>query len=218
MISSKYIYKNSIRKNRINLETVDESFQNLLNNFKYKEIPQELLSLSKEETKLMITKKSIIPDLVIYNEVFNKNDCFYYDKGYEENIYPRKVFKISKQKTKKPIKKNYTNDENEWDINYHDLFVGIKTDFKPNFHRSSNQSYINNGLNELIETSSNDNDLSSTNYETNSEVYSIIHKGLSIKTKTIKEETIKTQKMHLEEKEFILFDHNIFEDIIHKIK
>ena len=55
--------------------------------------------------KYVISDKSTIPDLVIYNKTFNKYDCFYQYEGGEFCKFPRKKFKISTKAHRSSTKK-----------------------------------------------------------------------------------------------------------------
>jgi len=114
----------------------DQIIQNFLNKYKhYEEIP-ELKTNTGKDYDAIISHKSTIPDLVIYNKVFNKNDCFVEANKKENNYFPRQCFYIKfdekeKQQSKgenhleqrkkyEDVKKNeeeddedYNSDENE---------------------------------------------------------------------------------------------------------
>ena len=113
----------------------DQNIQYFLNKYKhYEEIP-ELKTNTGKDYDAIISHRSTIPDLVIYNKVFNKNDCFVEANKKENNYFPRQCFYIKfdekeKQQSKgenhleqrkkyEDVKKNeeddedYNSDENE---------------------------------------------------------------------------------------------------------
>ena len=114
----------------------DQNIQYFLNKYKhYEEIPELKINTGKDYDAI-ISHRSTIPDLVIYNKVFNKNDCFVEANKKENNYFPRQCFYIKfdekeKQQSKgenhleqrkkyEDVKKNeeeddedYNSDENE---------------------------------------------------------------------------------------------------------
>ena len=54
----------------------DQNIQNFLNNYKYYEEWPILKENTGKNVDLIISHKSTIPDLVIWNKKFNKNECF----------------------------------------------------------------------------------------------------------------------------------------------
>ena len=80
----------------------DENIQNIfLNNYKYYDENPEFKKITGKNYDLIISHKSTIPDLVIYNKVFNKNECFLEANANENNYFPRKPFYIKfKEKEK----------------------------------------------------------------------------------------------------------------------
>ena len=107
-------------------EELDKFIVLAFNNYCYVEKPwDELKKATGNDYDNIISKKSVIPDLVIYNKTFNKNECFFpfIDKY---NPFPRQPFYIRKKKCKnnslqkgKEIKNNLieknTNVLNEFD-------------------------------------------------------------------------------------------------------
>lgn len=72
----------------------DQNIQNFLNNYKYYEEWPILKENTGKNVDLIISHKSTIPDLVIYNKVFNKNLCFVDANQNEKNYFPRMNFFI----------------------------------------------------------------------------------------------------------------------------
>ena len=60
------------------LKKFDEFIQESLNKYFYVEAWDKLYSITKKDSYDIINDNSTIPDLVIYNKSFNKNDCFLY--------------------------------------------------------------------------------------------------------------------------------------------
>ena len=59
------------------LNKLDEFIQSSLDKFKLVDPMRELYNATKNDANSIISHKSTIPDLVIWNKKFNKNDCFY---------------------------------------------------------------------------------------------------------------------------------------------
>ena len=94
----------------------DENIQNLfLNNYKYYDENPQFKKITGKNYDLIISHKSTIPDLVIYNRVFNKNECFLEANRNENNYYPRKPFyiKFNEKEKYEYINKNENDKENQ---------------------------------------------------------------------------------------------------------
>ena len=79
----------------------DQNIQNFLNKYKhYEEYPELKINTGKDYDSI-ISHKSTIPDLVIYNKVFNKNDCFIEANKKENNYFPRQCFFIKFEEKEK---------------------------------------------------------------------------------------------------------------------
>ena len=67
----------TLAKNTPLQKKLDEYIQNFcLNNYKYYEEKEEFSLNTGNDADLVISHKPTIPDLVILNKVFNKNECF----------------------------------------------------------------------------------------------------------------------------------------------
>ena len=100
--------ENNINKNKItekHLKNLDDFIQKCLDNFKFVEPKQELYDATGADKNIIISHKSTIPDLVIWNKTFNKNNCFFEANNNKETKFPRYLFYI-KIKKKKKTKKN----------------------------------------------------------------------------------------------------------------
>ena len=91
----------------------DRNIQYFLNRYKhYDENPEYAKNIGENEN-LIISHKSTIPDLVIYNKVFNKNECFYEANKKENNYFPRQQYYIRFVKDEKLISKGLKDSKNE---------------------------------------------------------------------------------------------------------
>ena len=91
----------------------DKNIQNFLNKYKHYEENPEYLKNTGEHVNLIISHKSTIPDLVIYNQVFNKNECFFEANKNEKNYFPRHSYYIKFEGDEKLISKGVKNSKNE---------------------------------------------------------------------------------------------------------
>lgn len=91
----------------------DKNIQNFLNKYKYYEERPEFEKNTGDDFDLIISHKSTIPDLVIYNKVFNKNDCFIEANEKENNYFPRQCFYIKFEKNEKSQSKGENNPKTE---------------------------------------------------------------------------------------------------------
>ena len=84
-----------------NLKKLDNFIQESLNKYIQVKAWDELYKNTGKDHKEIISNKSTIPDLVIYNKGFNKLDCFYYPNKKRENIkFPRILFLLRPKKVK----------------------------------------------------------------------------------------------------------------------
>ena len=95
----------------------DKNIQNFLNKYKHYDENPEYLKNTKEHVNLIISHKSTIPDLVIYNQVFNKNLCFIEANKNENNYFPRQCYYIKFEGDEKLISKGVKNSKNEVILN-----------------------------------------------------------------------------------------------------
>jgi hypothetical protein len=72
-----------------NHKQLDDFIQNSLDYYGFVDPWQELYDATGIYSKFIISNKSAIPDLVIYNKKFNKNECFYEAGTEEVNNFPR---------------------------------------------------------------------------------------------------------------------------------
>ena len=93
-------YNNSLHKN------LDKFIQNCLNKFQFVEPKKELYDICGEDNNSIISHKSTIPDLVIWNKSFNKNECFEGCDTSEISPFPRYKFFLRFNQTKDKKKKS----------------------------------------------------------------------------------------------------------------
>ena len=128
-----------INKNKItekHLNNLDEFIQKCLDNFKFIEPKQELYDATGADKNIIISHKSTIPDLVIWNKTFNKNNCFIGADINKESKFPRYLFYIKIKKNKKSKKNNIENKNSINNIN------NINNDFNMTFFEKNNNQNI----------------------------------------------------------------------------
>ena len=87
--------------NKIDLKKFDTFIQDSLNKYFYVDPWDELYTNTGDNSYSIISNKSIIPDLVIYNKVFNKSDCFFNSAKNNKYIkFPREQFILKPKKLK----------------------------------------------------------------------------------------------------------------------
>lgn len=70
-------------------QNLDDFIQDSLNKYQFCEVPEILTQSSGKFSRIIISNKSAIPDLVIFNKKFNKADCFLNAKAETYIPYPR---------------------------------------------------------------------------------------------------------------------------------
>ena len=113
-------------KNKIqteHLQNLDYFIQNCLNKFRFVDPLQSFYDCTGKDKDLIISHKSTIPDLVIWNKTFNKNECFEDANLNKESPFPRYRFylrlnkdkdkKFNKDKEKKSKKNNKKKNKNK---------------------------------------------------------------------------------------------------------
>lgn len=70
-------------------KALDDFIQNSLEKYKFVDPTEEMYLTTGVYSKYIISNKSAIPDLVIWNKKFNKNDCFYDTTSKEYSGFPR---------------------------------------------------------------------------------------------------------------------------------
>ena len=105
---------NSQNKNKIqdrDLKNLDDFIQACLNKFKFVDPLQSFYDRTGDDKDLIISHKSTIPDLVIWNKTFNKNECFEDADTKKQNNFPRFTFFLKLNKDKDTKKNNNKNKE-----------------------------------------------------------------------------------------------------------
>lgn len=75
-----------------NHKALDEFIQNSLDKYYFVDPMEEMYEATGVYSKFIVSNKSAIPDLVIWNKKFNKNECFYDATTKEYNAFPRYKF------------------------------------------------------------------------------------------------------------------------------
>ena len=73
-------------------KSLDEFIQSCLNKYKFVGPKQEFYDVTGKNKDFIISHKSTIPDLVIWNKTFNKNECFEEGDVSKQNPFPRYKF------------------------------------------------------------------------------------------------------------------------------
>ena len=153
-------FKNKITSKH--LAHLDNFIQQCLDKFKFIDPKQEFYDATGDEKDLIISHKSTIPDLVIWNKKFNKNDCFEESNSKKMNPFPRFQFYL-RIKSNKPDKDKKKEKKNEKEKNSQNNKAKKekekknkkKQDKKNNNHNASNNN--NNNMNSNINSNSNNN-------------------------------------------------------------
>ena len=95
-----------------NFKYFDNFIQNCLDKFKFVNPRKEFYDVTGKDANLIISHKSTIPDLVIWNKTFNKNLCFQDGDIEKENPFPRYQFYLRIKGNKKDKKKNEDKNNN----------------------------------------------------------------------------------------------------------
>ncbi len=72
-----------------NHKGLDEFIQSSLDKYYFVDPRDEMYEATGEYSKYIVSNKSAIPDLVIWNKKFNKNECFFGADAKEYNSFPR---------------------------------------------------------------------------------------------------------------------------------
>ena len=135
--------RNIIQKQ--DLKNLDDFIQKCLDNFKFVEPKKELYETTGIDKDLIISHKSTIPDLVIWNKTFNKNNCFIGANTSIQNEFPRYLFYIKIKKNKKMKNNNSTNNKKD-DNNINNFNIDFFETNKNNNiinEKKDNKNYIN---------------------------------------------------------------------------
>jgi hypothetical protein len=163
-MKSRNIVKQNKKENIIqkqDLKNLDDFIQKCLDNFKFVEPKKELYEATGLDKDIIISHKSTIPDLVIWNKTFNKNNCFIGANTSIQNEFPRFLFYIKIKKNKK-TKNNNKKDNNNFNIEFFEN-NNINKNNNINSERKDKKNYINE-LNKNIENQDNKkNDILSEN-------------------------------------------------------
>ena len=92
---------------------LDDFIQSSLEKFKLVEPMKELYDATKNDANSIVSHKSTIPDLVIWNKKFNKNECFYNADLKKDNPFPRFQFFLRVKGTKNDKEKKKEKEKNK---------------------------------------------------------------------------------------------------------
>ena len=106
-IKMKYLSKKDLNK-------FDKFIQNSLHKYYFVKPWEQLYDVTGENHSDIISDKSTIPDLVIFNKPFNKNDCFIQTNNKKKyNKFPRKQFILRPKKLENYIFPSITVEQKE---------------------------------------------------------------------------------------------------------
>ena len=125
------------------LNNLDTFIQKCLDTFKFVDPKKELYEATGKDKDIIISHKSTIPDLVIWNKTFNKNNCFIGANTLNQNEFPRFLFYIKIKKNKK-AKNNINTKNNKKDFNFE--FIEDK-DLKHNININIDKNMNINNIN-----------------------------------------------------------------------
>jgi len=146
------------------LKNLDEFIQKCLDNFKFVEPKKELYEATGNDKDLIISHKSTIPDLVIWNKTFNKNKCFIGANTSLPNEFPRYLFYIKiKKNKKKHFNKNNTNNkyikDNDFDFDFFEDKQPVQKNIKNNIKKENeNENNIGGNFNPIKDNQNKRND------------------------------------------------------------
>ena len=115
-------FNNNYKCTKINTNLqifLDEAIKVFLDKFDNYPLSPEFIGLIKKN-RAIFSEKSLYPDLVLKNKVFNKNKCFYSANQNENNYFPRDDFVIDKKKLSNTSSISNNNASNQL-VNSNDL-------------------------------------------------------------------------------------------------
>ena len=136
------------------LKKLDEFIQFSLEKFKLVDPMKKLYDATKNDANSIVSHKSTIPDLVIWNKTFNKNECFYDADITKDNPFPRFQFYLRIKGTK-----NDKDKKNNKEKNKNKKFK--KKDINENEKKDKNKKKENEikNLNQLLNNNNNQNEM-----------------------------------------------------------
>ena len=140
------------------LYDLDKFIQDSLDKYKPKENPDESLyaNTTEEQKDLIISKKSTIPDLVIWNKLFNKNECFVGADTNKKNDFPRFTFYLRLNKDKNGKNKSNKNKEKKNKKNKKNKKKENNKDDEDTKEAFGNNNIMNNDDNDMVDDIKND--------------------------------------------------------------
>ena len=133
---------------------LDENIQNFCEKFIFYPPKEEYYKATGKDKNYIISHKSTIPDLVIFNKSFNKNYCFMDANTNEYNKFPRRMFYI------KFKEENFKEHKVQEKILVSKIFKDNEP-FKDNFsiNKKEEISKVSSELNEDIKNNKDSNEL-----------------------------------------------------------
>lgn len=135
-----------------NHEALDDFIQSSLDRYKFVDVPANMLEATSNYSRIIVSNKSTVPDLVIYNKLFNKSECFFQCNTDEYISYPRYKFMlkarppVTDNKTEGSFEKEKTSDINrgdeEDDPEWMDIDVNTLGDTKVQFQSLPKKEHI----------------------------------------------------------------------------
>ena len=146
-IKTKYLTEEDIKK-------FDNFIQETINKYFYVEPWDKLTSNTGKDSYDIISYKSTIPDLVIYNKTFNKSKCFLYSNKNSKFIkFPRKQFLLRPKKIKNYNPSNTYGSEEKKEVENYDEqkilekpfeFKSIPKEIEEKYSHNNNNKNENN--------------------------------------------------------------------------
>ena len=171
------------------LKSFDTFIQKTMDKFTFVDPSEELYNSVGIYSQYIISNKSTIPDLIIYNKTFNKNDCFENYIGNQFNKFPRVRFILkAKPKKKQNTKKEYSKEievefGNEEDKNHNEEESG--SEIEGNNNEDKELTNPNAFLEHIQETEKN---LSEMKVSSNNEIKEAEDKKEDVKQEKVPEE------------------------------
>ena len=149
-IKTKYLKEEDLKK-------FDKFIQDSLNRYFYVDTWDKLISNTGKYSFDIISYKSTIPDLIIYNKAFNKTDCFIYSNKNSKYIkFPRVRFLLRPKKFKNYNPSRTYQETKNKNLNSEDEKILDSFEFK-SIPKEIEEKFINNDKNNISEKIENNN-------------------------------------------------------------
>lgn len=94
--NNQFYWRKTKDKGLIDTKKIDDFIELALSKFNYTSIEALTDKFKINNYYYILNKTSLVPDLIVYSDEFNKNECFYDFKGTSYNKYPRRKFVLEK--------------------------------------------------------------------------------------------------------------------------